>query len=323
MEKPFISVIVTAYNRKQFILEALNSIINQTLSRDKYEVIVTKNFEDKEIDEFISKNGMKNILFTEPGIGPRLADAIKLCQGDVITFLEDDDIWSNDRLERVYNVFKNYDVGFYHNAGIHNKLDEDYSGILKQLEVTNKNNYKIIDYPYKSRMYMKNWGNGSSIAITKSITIRHLDEISMCGTSPDLFLVLITLFEKLKLFIDFNKLTFIRVHRRDKTLEEEIKSEEQGIKILFNALDLAKRYNSPEGVNLIKLQLFNPITQIEMLREMSRTKLIKDAIEFFPWFGLISKRILKRTALLFAYIIKPGYARKKLIEKLRENGQVI
>lgn len=45
MEKPFISVIVTAYNRKQFILEALNSIVNQTLSKDKYEVIVTKNFE--------------------------------------------------------------------------------------------------------------------------------------------------------------------------------------------------------------------------------------------------------------------------------------
>ena len=45
MEKPFISVIVTAYNRKQFILEALNSIVNQTLSKDKYEVIVTKNVE--------------------------------------------------------------------------------------------------------------------------------------------------------------------------------------------------------------------------------------------------------------------------------------
>ncbi|MBE5728110.1 glycosyltransferase family 2 protein, partial [Candidatus Parvarchaeota archaeon] len=166
MEKPFISVIVTAYNRKQFILEALNSIINQTLSRDKYEVIVTKNFEDKDIDKFISDNDMKNILFTEPGIGMRLADAIKLCQGDVITFLDDDDIYSKDRLERVYDVFKNYNVGFYHNGSIRNKIDEDYLDLIKRLEVTDANNYKIIEYPYKSRAYVRNWGNDSSIAIT-------------------------------------------------------------------------------------------------------------------------------------------------------------
>jgi len=34
---PYISVIITAYNRKGFLLEAFNSALNQTLDRSKYE----------------------------------------------------------------------------------------------------------------------------------------------------------------------------------------------------------------------------------------------------------------------------------------------
>ena len=50
VEKPFISVIVTAYNRKEFLLQAVSSALRQTLPREYYEVIVVKNFEDEEID---------------------------------------------------------------------------------------------------------------------------------------------------------------------------------------------------------------------------------------------------------------------------------
>ena len=323
MEKPFISVIVTAYNRKQFILEALNSIINQTLSRDKYEVIVTKNFEDKDIDKFISDNDMKNILFTEPGIGPRLADAIKVCQGDVITFLEDDDIWSKDRLERVYNVFKNYDVGFYHNTGIHNKLDEDYSGLVKQLGVTDQDNYKIIDYPYKEKAYLNNLGNNSSIAVAKDTVIKYLDKIYICELSVDLFLLLIVFIEKVRLFIDFNSLTFIRVHKRGRTLEEEIKYEGRSLKDLFDGFNLAKTYNSTSGVGITKRQIFLLITWRGMLKNESRAAIIKDAIKFFPGFKFVNKPFIKRAGLFFIYLIIPRYANAMVIKRLKIAGQII
>ncbi|ADL19069.1 hypothetical protein ASAC_0663 [Acidilobus saccharovorans 345-15] len=38
----------------------------QTLPRDRFEVIVVKNFEDKESDEIIRRNGWKN-SFSEEG----------------------------------------------------------------------------------------------------------------------------------------------------------------------------------------------------------------------------------------------------------------
>ena len=322
MEKPFISVIVTAYNRKQFILEALNSIINQTLSRDKYEVIVTKNFEDKDIDKFISDNDMKNILFTEPGIGPRLVDAIKLCQGDVITFLEDDDIWSNNRLERVYDVFKNYNVGFYHNSSIRNKINEDYSGLVKQLGITDPNNYKIIDYKYKNKIYTKNWENNSSIAISKDLATRYIHEIYSSGIATDFFLFLIALADKKNLFIDFNRLTFIRAHERAKTLEEELEYEEKLMKNLLYGLDLAKRYKSHTGIDITKLQIFNWVTQIDILKKTKKAKLIKDALDFFPAFKLINGRVIKKIALILIYLIKPGYAKGKLVARLGSRGRI-
>jgi Glycosyl transferase family 2. len=57
-----ISVIVTAYNRKKFLPYALKSLESQTLPKDKFEVIVVKNFEDQISDDIIKKNGWKDMV---------------------------------------------------------------------------------------------------------------------------------------------------------------------------------------------------------------------------------------------------------------------
>jgi len=61
LNQPYISVIVTAYNRRRYLPFALRSLEAQTLPRDKFEVIVVKNFEDKESDSIISRNGWKSV----------------------------------------------------------------------------------------------------------------------------------------------------------------------------------------------------------------------------------------------------------------------
>jgi len=59
--QPYISVIVTAYNRRRYLPFALKSLEAQTLPRDRFEVIVVKNFDDKESDDIISRNGWKEV----------------------------------------------------------------------------------------------------------------------------------------------------------------------------------------------------------------------------------------------------------------------
>ena len=72
MKKPFISVIITAYNRREFIRDAVNSVINSALPDDEYEIIVIKNFRDEYVDNIVEKTGGKSIITDIVSIGLRL-----------------------------------------------------------------------------------------------------------------------------------------------------------------------------------------------------------------------------------------------------------
>ena len=50
---PYISVIITAYNRESFLLNAIKSAVNQTINKRHYEIIVIKNFKENTVDEMI------------------------------------------------------------------------------------------------------------------------------------------------------------------------------------------------------------------------------------------------------------------------------
>jgi len=104
-----ISVIITAYNRKIFLLDAIRSVLNQTLDRSEYEIIVTKNFVDRDIDNFIYKNDIKNVTILNPINNNYIGEAIKACNGDVISFLDDDDLFLQNKLETIKEIFNKYD----------------------------------------------------------------------------------------------------------------------------------------------------------------------------------------------------------------------
>jgi glycosyltransferase involved in cell wall biosynthesis len=103
MIKPLISVVVTAYNRRVFLLSALRSIVNQSFK--DYEVIVAKNFHDLDIDDFIEKHGFREIFVDTKRYGERIAAAVEETKGDIIAFLEDDDEFERDKLHWIGQIF--------------------------------------------------------------------------------------------------------------------------------------------------------------------------------------------------------------------------
>jgi len=110
---PFISVIVTAYRRRQYLYNALLSVKVQTLSKDKYEVVVVKDFEDPQADSLIKEMGWKSVYSDEEYQGRMYLNGLKEADGDVIAFLDDDDIYEPGKLEYVYNVFsRDPNVGY-------------------------------------------------------------------------------------------------------------------------------------------------------------------------------------------------------------------
>ena len=104
-ESPYISVVIGAHNRREFILEAVNSVINQTLERSKYEIIVVKNYEDEGIDKFLTENGVINIRTDEVSLGSKIARGILESKGEILCFLEDDDLFLPEKLNEIYNIF--------------------------------------------------------------------------------------------------------------------------------------------------------------------------------------------------------------------------
>jgi glycosyltransferase involved in cell wall biosynthesis len=112
MEEPvFISVIICTYNRAQLLKRTLNSLINQTISYKKFEVIViddgsTDNTSD--ICNMMSKV-LPNMRYvsveTNIGLGSARNLGIRSARGDYLLFVDDDCIANEDWAERLSSVF--------------------------------------------------------------------------------------------------------------------------------------------------------------------------------------------------------------------------
>ncbi len=112
----FITVIIRAYNRKDFLIKAVDSALNQTLEASDYEVIVVKNWKDEIIDNYLSSKSIK-VIFKDGIAGSLIVEGLKASAGNVICFLDDDDQFMNMKLETVYRKFyENKELTYYHNG---------------------------------------------------------------------------------------------------------------------------------------------------------------------------------------------------------------
>ena len=57
------------HDSKKYLFYALRSLERQILPKDKFEVVVIKNFKNKESDEIIRMNGWKNIVADVAQVG--------------------------------------------------------------------------------------------------------------------------------------------------------------------------------------------------------------------------------------------------------------
>ena len=177
---PYISVIITAYNRKSFLLNAIKSAVNQTLDKKYYEIIVIKNFAENTLDEFIDNHNIKNILI-DGTVGEFLYSGVSVSNGEIISFLDDDDLFSKDKLQVVYNKFKaNNNLCYYHNAHItvneqYQKFDSNLgksitfnlSSISVRKPILNLNNLKKINSNTDHFMYLSALESDKNIIANK------------------------------------------------------------------------------------------------------------------------------------------------------------
>lgn len=224
----FISVIISAFKRKDFLLDAYKSVLTQTLDKKNYEILVIKYFNDKNIDSFLLSNNAILINPEREEIGFGLAEAIRISRGEVIVFLDDDDTFMECKLSTIFNVFsKNKKIGYYHNNNIVidyfgdtinsglpffsdlSKLDKIGSAVYKPSK-----NYRQL---LKIERYAPDF-NLSSISVRKDAIASNLHWLGQLEAAPDTFMYLSVMSSEYYLYLDSARLTKYRVHHRNTTV---------------------------------------------------------------------------------------------------------
>jgi len=137
-----ISIITVAFNAESTIADSVKSVIAQNYTDLEY-IIIDGNSKDKTVEIVKSFDWKKMKVISEPdnGIYDAMNKGLKLATGDVIGFLNADDLYySSDTIETIMNTF------------IKDKVDSIYGDLIY---IDPINTTKIIRY-WRSSLFSKN-----------------------------------------------------------------------------------------------------------------------------------------------------------------------
>ena len=114
-KKPFVDIILPNYNKGKFLEEAINSVIAQTY-KNWHLYIIDDNSSDNS-SEIIDKLGnQKNITVVKlyKNKGPSFCRnyAMRISKSKYISFIDSDDSWSNNKLEKQIDFMEKNNLNF-------------------------------------------------------------------------------------------------------------------------------------------------------------------------------------------------------------------
>ena len=180
-EQSFVSVIMPTYNSEKFIRQTIESVINQ--SYKNWEMIIVDDGSTDNTESivrfYISKDPRIKYLSlgynSERPAVPRNY-GIKHSDGEYIAFLDSDDIWLPEKLEKQIKLFQ-----------ISNEAAMVYTRFKTIKESTISSNIFPKDGRYKSgnifkSLYLRSFVACSSVMVKRSV----LDQVGLFSTDPDL-----------------------------------------------------------------------------------------------------------------------------------------
>lgn len=157
-KEKLVSVIMPTYNCAKFIGETINSIQNQTY--DNWELIIVDDCSKDNTEEVVSKINDKRIKYhkLEKNSGAAVArtEAMKLAKGNYMAFLDSDDIWMPEKLEKQIKFME--DNNYYFTCTAYEQIDEENNKLGKIIKTVKKANYNriLLDCPVGNSTVMYN-----------------------------------------------------------------------------------------------------------------------------------------------------------------------
>jgi len=106
MKKPLISVIIPTYNRAYILSKAIESVLNQTFK--DLELIVVDDGSTDETPYLVSKYPIIYVRKPHRGVSHTRNVGVLKAKGDFIAFLDSDDAFVEDKLEKQIKFFEKY-----------------------------------------------------------------------------------------------------------------------------------------------------------------------------------------------------------------------
>ncbi|WP_196770220.1 glycosyltransferase [Stygiolobus azoricus] len=209
------AVIVTVYKRYNYVNEAINSVLHQTVLPDQI-VVVTDN--TKIIENSQNFHNLTTIEANYPDYGKKIVQAINSLDDDIdiVFFLEDDDIFDKYKIEYIKRIFeRNNNLVMIHNLQKYIDINgkEINNSFTKSIEETQPQEDTIINldnifvlinrYPFLGF-------NISSMSIKKDILDKYKNFINELKIMLDTSLLFISVLEGNVLHIS-NRLTYFRI----------------------------------------------------------------------------------------------------------------
>lgn len=303
MPQPLVSVIIPTYNYTNYILEAINSVLEQTYPQDKIEIIVVDDGSTDDtqatLNQLIEDNKIKYYYQENKGKANATFNAIKKCNGKYIFNLDADDYFFKDKITAYVKVFEN-DTEIVH-VGTAAKVLYQNTNLL----VTEKLPKDILGKPLHGnwllhRFYSSNmfFGGGTTYAAKASVlkTIEIPDAVDMY---IDEFLLLAVLPLGKSYFLE-EPLSVWRMHKDNFSVYAELKANQikKDERLLRSSAAVLKYLVDNKFDNyLLKIYQLQDLTRQIAFKEISNSKSVSDiytyAVKVFfnlkPGLKLINK----------------------------------
>ena len=171
---PIFSVVIPTYNRARELDEALKSVLSQTCT--SFEIIIVDNNSSDTTKPMVNSYNDPRITFTQVKnngvIGYSRNVGIQNTTAPLVAFLDDDDIWYPDKLEKVLEVWmKTPNIGLVCH-------DEYVSRDSKIVE-------KLTYGPYQQDMYKALLLQGCKLSPSATVVHRHwLEQVGGFSEDP-------------------------------------------------------------------------------------------------------------------------------------------
>ena len=191
MSRPLTSILINNYNYARFLDEAIDSALSQNYPRK--EIIVVDDGSTDNSREIISRYGDRIIpIFKENGGQASAFNAgVARCQGDILCFLDSDDFFHPDKLERVAAAFYRHGTNsrpllVHHFLAIKSHADNDLHGDV--FGRTHDSPMNLYAFAKRYRFLWNEIGPTTSMSINRRLADRLFPISERARISADAFI---------------------------------------------------------------------------------------------------------------------------------------